>query len=60
MATELQSDVRERVGGYIKHNASKSNEAVLDLIQHGHKQLIGLIEGLSDDPCLGSLPFQQA
>ncbi len=49
MATELQSDVRERVGGYIKHNASKSNEAVLDLIQHGHEQLMGLIEGLSDE-----------
>ncbi len=49
MATELQSDVRGRVGGYIKHNAKKSNEAVLDLIQHGHKQLMALIDGLSDE-----------
>ncbi len=49
MATELQSDVRERVGGYIKHNAKKSNEAVLDLVQHGHRQLMDGIDGLSDE-----------
>ena len=49
MATEAPSDVRERITGYIKHNAAKSNEAVLDLVQAGHKQLMGLVEGLSDE-----------
>ena len=49
MATEAPSDVRERITGYIKHNATKSNQAVLDLVQAGHKQLMGLVEGLSDE-----------
>ena len=49
MATELQSEVQERVTGYIKHNASKSNEAVLGLIGQGHTQLMEVIDGLSDE-----------
>lgn len=49
MATELQSDVRERVTGYIKHNATKSNEAILDLVQHGHEQMMELVDGLSEE-----------
>ncbi len=49
MATELVDDVRERVTGYIKHNANKSNDAVLDLIHHGHKQMMELVAGLSGE-----------
>ncbi len=49
MATEAPSEVRERVTGYIKHNANKSNDAVLDLIHHGHKQMMELVDGLSDE-----------
>ncbi len=49
MATELQSEVQERVTGYIKHNATKSDEAVLGVIEHGHKQLLESIDGLSEE-----------
>jgi sulfur relay (sulfurtransferase) complex TusBCD TusD component (DsrE family) len=48
MATEAPSDVRERVTGYIKHQASKSNQAILDLVQKGHEQLMDGIDGVSD------------
>ena len=48
MATELQSEVQERVTGYIKHNSKKSNEAVRDLVEHGHKRLLEIIDGLSE------------
>ena len=48
MATEAPSEVRERITGYIKHNANKSNQAVLDLVEQGHHQLVGLLDGLSD------------
>ena len=49
MATELQSDVQERVTGYIKHNSKKSNAAVRDLVEHGHKRLLEIIDGLSEE-----------
>ena len=49
MATEAPSEVRERVTGYIKHNAAKSNEAILGLIQHGQKQMMELVTGLSEE-----------
>lgn len=49
MATELQSEVQERVTGYIKHNAKKSNEAVLGIVEQGHKQLLEMIDSLSEE-----------
>ena len=39
MATEAPTDVRERVTGYIKHQAGKSNEAILDLVLDQSKSL---------------------
>ena len=48
MATALPSEARERVTGYIKHNAGKSSEAILDLVQHGHQQMMDMIDGLSE------------
>jgi hypothetical protein len=49
MATEAPDELRERVTGYIKHNAAKSNEAVLGLVEQGHTQLVESIDGLSEE-----------
>ena len=45
--TETQDQMRERVVGYIKHNAAKDAAGLLDLIQQGHAQVMSSIDGLS-------------
>ena len=47
MAAEAPNDLRERVGGSVRHNAEKSNDAIRDLVQQGHEQLINSIAGLT-------------
>jgi hypothetical protein len=47
MATETPSNYRERVGGYVKHNAEKGSDAIRDLVQQGHEQLVNSIAGLT-------------
>jgi len=48
MATTPQADVIERVGGYIRHNATKDAEAIRALVQQGHEQLTGLLDGMTE------------
>ena len=38
----------ERLTGYIQHNATKDNTALRDLVQQGHDQLLGLLDGISE------------
>ena len=47
--TTAPDEVIERVGGYIRHNASKEPQAIRELVQRGHEQLVGLIDGLSEE-----------
>jgi len=48
MTTE-QLEMADRIRSYIQHNATKSPEALRDLVQKGHEQVLGLIEGLSPE-----------
>ena len=48
MATMPQADVVERVGGYIRHNASKDPTAIRALVQQGHEQLTALLAGMTE------------
>ena len=42
-------EVRERVRSYVGHQAAKEPAAIRQLVQRAHDQLLGLIDGLSDD-----------
>src|SRR3972149_2850484 len=42
-------DVIERVTGYIRHNATKEPQSVRELVQKGHDQLAGLLDGMSEE-----------
>ena len=42
-------DVIERVTSYIKHQGSKSPEAIRDLIQSAHDRLTSMLDGLSPE-----------
>jgi hypothetical protein len=46
--TTAQDEMIERVTSYIKHNAQKEPAALRELVQQGHAQLTGLLDGLSD------------
>lgn len=47
MVTARDSDVIERVGSYIRHNAEKEPAALHDLVEKGHDQLFAQLGGLS-------------
>jgi hypothetical protein len=47
MTTDAQVELRERIGGYITHNAAKSPEALRALVERGHAELLTSFEGLS-------------
>lgn len=49
MATKAPNDIRDQVVSYVKHNAEKDNDAIRDLVQQGHGQLLNSIAGLSDE-----------
>jgi hypothetical protein len=46
--TTQTDDVRDRVGGYIKHNAAKSPAGIHDLVVAGNARLDALLDGISD------------
>ena len=46
--TAAQDELIERVGGYIRHNATKEPAAIRDLVIAGHAQLAGLLSGVSE------------
>ena len=47
MPAETPNEYRERVGGYVKRHAEKSNDAIRDLVQQGHEQLVNSLVGLT-------------
>ena len=51
MTTE-QNELRDRISSYIAHQAGKDPEAIKNLLQKGHDQLLSLIDGLSEDQAL--------
>jgi hypothetical protein len=48
MTTETQSDMVERVKGYIQHQAAKDDSIMLKLAEEGHAQLLDETDGLSE------------
>jgi hypothetical protein len=48
MPTAPPADVVEKVTSYIKHNATKDTPALRELVQTGHAQISGLLDGLSE------------
>ena len=49
MGTTFPTEIVERVTGYIRHNATKEPQALRGLVQQGHDQFAGLIDGLSEE-----------
>lgn len=49
MATTQPAEVIERVGGYIRHNATKDAASIRALVQQGHEQLNGLLDGMTEE-----------
>jgi hypothetical protein len=47
--TTAQDEIIERVGSYIRHNATKEPPALRGLVQQGQQQLTGLLDGMSDE-----------
>ena len=47
--TTVQSDMIERITGYIQHNAAKEPPALRALVQQGHDQLCALLDRLSEE-----------
>jgi len=47
MVTDGQDELRDRLVSYIKHNASKGHDAVLNVITKEHERLMDSIAGLS-------------
>ena len=48
MTTE-QDATRERITSYIAHQAAKEPNAIKELVQKGHDQLVSQMEGLSEE-----------
>jgi amidohydrolase len=48
MAT-IPDEMRERVLSYITHQAVKEPASIRDVVQKGHDQLLGLLDGLSEE-----------
>ena len=44
----ISPEIRERVRGYITHQAAKDPAAIRNIVQEGHQQLHAQIDGLSD------------
>ncbi len=47
--TEITEELRERIRGYLAHNATKPREAIKDLIAGQHRQLLAALDGLTDE-----------
>ena len=45
----VPDDVKERVLSYIAHQSEKQPEGIAAVVEQGHDQLVGLLEGLSDE-----------
>ena len=45
----VSDDVRERILSYVKHQVAKGPDGIRDAIQKGHEQLLGSIDGLSEE-----------
>ena len=45
----ISDDVRERLVSYLKHQAGKSPQAIKELVQKGHDQLLDRFDGLSEE-----------
>jgi|FLYL01.1.fsa_nt_gi hypothetical protein len=48
MTTE-QQELAERVRSYVKHQVSKGPDAMRDVVQKGHEQVMGLLDGMSEE-----------
>ncbi len=48
MTTE-QLEARDRIRSYIQHNAAKEPASIRELVEKGHAQVAGLIDGLSEE-----------
>ena len=46
---QAQREIAERLTSYVKHQVSKGPDGIRDTVQKGHDQLMGLLEGLSDE-----------
>ena len=44
----VPDDVKDRVLSYISHQSEKEPEAIAGVVEQGHHQLVGLLDGLSD------------
>ena len=49
MVSVPDDDVKKRVLSYIAHQSEKEPEAIAGVVEQGHDQLVGLIEGLSEE-----------
>ena len=47
--TTVPDEIVERIRSYLAHNAAKEPRAITELVQTGHDQLGGLLEGLSEE-----------
>ena len=45
----VPDDLKERVLSYIAHQSEKQPEGIAGVVEQGHDQLVGLLEGLSDE-----------
>jgi hypothetical protein len=41
----FDAGVIDRVKSYVQHQASKSNEAIVDMVVHNHERLLGVLDG---------------
>lgn len=46
--TTTPDDVQERVGSYISHQSVKAPQALLEIVQKGHDNLLRLLDGMSE------------
>ena len=49
MVSVPDDDLKERVLSYIAHQSQKEPEAIAGAVEKGHDQLVGLLDGLSDE-----------
>ena len=45
----VPDELKERVLSYIAHQSEKQPEGIAGVVEQGHDQLVGLLEGLSDE-----------
>jgi len=45
----LPQDVKDRVTGYIQHQATKSREAIVDLVGVSQQKYLGIVSGVSEE-----------